>query len=456
MLLITLLIFLTMLLISFFLLQQERNILTEEVQKRGILMVNMLAEDSKGPLLSDDDLLLHKSMAEVKESEGVVYALISDEKGRIRADSELEHLGKALPDEVGVTILSEEGVIIRLANDRGRMVLDFNRPISYMGIEIGTARLGISTELISKAVMKAQSRILLITLLSLAVGILGSVILSSFLARPIHRLAEGARAIGSGDLDYRIEVATPDELGELTHSFNQMAENLRKKRLIEDAFGRYVTKQVAAEILKHPEQISLEGKRQEVSVLFADIRGFTSLAERIEPEEVVRTLNDYLSLMTKVVFRHDGTLDKFLGDAIMAVFGAPIFFPDHTLRAIRAALDIQGEVRALNEKRGSMGLERVGIGIGINSGEVVTGNIGSEERMEYTVIGHNVNIAARLEDLAMEDQILISQAIYEKVADSVAAIPLDSIQMKGRGRILQVYEVKALVGPLRGPSEESG
>ena len=138
-------------------------------------MVNMLAENSKGPLLSDDDLLLHKSMAEVKESEGVVYALISDEKGRIRADSELEHLGKALPDEVGVTILSEEGVIIRLANDRGRMVLDFNRPISYMGIEIGTARLGISTELISKAVMKAQYRILLITLLSLAVGIAGSV-----------------------------------------------------------------------------------------------------------------------------------------------------------------------------------------------------------------------------------------------------------------------------------------
>jgi adenylate cyclase len=227
-----------------------------------------------------------------------------------------------------------------------------------------------------------------------------------------------------------------------------MAESLRKKKLIEEAFERYVTKQVANEILQHPEQINLGGKRQEVSVLFADIRGFTSLAERIEPEEVVRTLNDYLTLMTKVVFKHEGTLDKFLGDAIMAVFGAPIFYPDHALRAILAALDIRKEIRVLNEKRGAAGLEKVEIGIGINAGEVVTGNIGFEERMEYTVIGDNVNIAARLEDLAGEGQILISHSIYEAVADRVRVIVLDPIQLKGKESPLQVYEVNGLSGPL--------
>ncbi|MFH0872228.1 MAG: adenylate/guanylate cyclase domain-containing protein [bacterium] len=209
-----------------------------------------------------------------------------------------------------------------------------------------------------------------------------------------------------------------------------------------------MTKQVADEILQHPERISLVGKRQEVSVLFADIRGFTSLAERLEPEEVVRTLNDYLTLMTKVVFKRDGTLDKFMGDAIMAVFGAPIFFPDHPLRAILAALDIRREIGALNLKREARGLEKVEIGIGINAGEVVTGNIGFEERMEYTVIGDNVNIAARLEGLAAEGQILISQSIYEEVANVVMVKPLDPIRLKGREKPLQIYEVSGLLEAL--------
>jgi len=447
-LLITLLILLTMALTSVSLLYHERNTLTEEVQKRGAAMLHVLAENSKEPLLSDDDLLLHKFVSEVKKSEAVVYAMICDEQGRVRAHSDFSRVGQAFPGTSGVKIQQRGLLVISQIKDEGEFVLDFAEPITYRGMEIGTARLGISTQLISETVMKAVGRILLITFLSLLSGIIGSVLLATYLSYPIQRLMEGVRAIGSGNLHYQVKVTTSDELGELTRSFNMMTESLRKKKLIEEAFGRYVTKQVADEILQHPERISLVGKRQEVSVLFADIRGFTSLAERLEPEEVVRTLNDYLTLMTKVVFKRDGTLDKFMGDAIMAVFGAPIFFPDHPLRAILAALDIRREIGALNLKREARGLEKVEIGIGINAGEVVTGNIGFEERMEYTVIGDNVNIAARLEGLAAEGQILISQSIYEEVANVVMVKPLDPIRLKGREKPLQIYEVSGLLEAL--------
>jgi len=446
-LLITLLILLTMSLTSIFLFHHERNTLTEEVQKRGGAMLHALAEDSKGPLLSDDDLLLHKFVAEAKKSEAVVYALICDEGGRIRAHSDLSQVGSFFSGVSGEKILKRGPLVIHQIEEKGIVVLDLGEPILYRGTEIGMARIGISAQLISDTVMRAQYRIFLITLFSLALGMAGSLLLATFLSGPIHRLIEGARAIGSGNLHYQVEVTTSDELGELTQSFNTMAENLRKKKLIEEAFGRYVTKQVATEILKHPERIALEGKREVVSVLFADIRGFASLAERLEPEEVVLTLNDYLTLMTKVVFKHDGTLDKFLGDAIMAVFGAPIYFPDHPLRAILAALDIRREVGALNLRREAKGLEKVEIGIGINAGEVVTGNIGFEERMEYTVIGDNVNIAARLEDLAGEGQILISQSIYEGVAQLIEVRPLDPVRLKGREKPLRVYEVNGLLRP---------
>jgi adenylate cyclase len=443
-LLIALLLLFTMGSTSLFLLGHQKRMLTEELQKRGMIMLHMLSEESKGPLLSGDDLLLHKFVAEVKRSEGVLYALVCDQRGLIQAHTDLSRVGKQLVEREGIDIRREGDLTIRVIREGGEEVIDFTRPILYGGIEVGRAKIGISAQLVAEALVKARNRMLWLTLLSLALGTGGSMLLATLLARPVRRLMEGAREIGSGNLNFRIQIRSHDELGELTRSFNEMAESLWKKKLIEEAFGRYVTKQVAQEIMRHPEQIELGGKRQEVSVLFADIRGFTRLAERNDPEEVVRTLNSYLTLMTRSVFKHEGTLDKFLGDAIMAVFGAPIFYPDHALRAIAAALDIQEEIRALNKKRTAAGMEAVEIGIGINAGEVVTGNIGSEERMEYTVIGDNVNIAARLEDLAGAGQILISESIFQAVEGKVRVRPLDLVCLRGREKALPVYEVSGL------------
>jgi adenylate cyclase len=218
--------------------------------------------------------------------------------------------------------------------------------------------------------------------------------------------------------------------------------------MIKRAFTRYVAREVVEEILKDPEQLALTGERREVSVLFCDIRGFTPLAERLSPEEVVGLLNEFYTLMIETTFKHDGTLDKFLGDAVMAVFGAPIAHPDHAIRAVRTALDMRNSIAELNEQRAADGKLPIGIGIGLSLGEVVAGTVGTEDRMEYTVIGDSVNLAARLVDQARPSgRILISQSTYQRVHDLVKTVSLGSLKVKGKEEEVEVYEVISLQVP---------
>ncbi|HOX28550.1 MAG TPA: adenylate/guanylate cyclase domain-containing protein, partial [bacterium] len=206
---------------------------------------------------------------------------------------------------------------------------------------------------------------------------------------------------------------------------------------------RYVTKQVADEIIRNPNAVSLGGKKQMVTVLFSDIRGFTVFSEKYAPEEVVARLNEYLSAMVDVIFENEGTLDKFIGDAVMAVFGSPIAHDDDPLRAVKTALDMQRRLNGLNEKWTSEGREPLVIGIGINTGEVIAGNIGDMRRMEYTVIGDNVNLASHIEGLTKNFNcpILMSASTYELVKDKVVAKNLGSVSMKGKLREVEIYEL---------------
>lgn len=217
----------------------------------------------------------------------------------------------------------------------------------------------------------------------------------------------------------------------------------KEKKWIRGVFSRYVTTQVVDEILSEPEKLSLGGERRPVTILFADIWGFTSLAEDMTPEEVVGILNEYFSAMTRIIFEHQGTLDKFIGDCIMAVFGAPLATPDHTERALYTAIEMGEELRRLQEKWKREGKTPFRVGIGINSGEVVVGNIGSEERMEYTAVGSEVNLAARLESLTREydAEIIISEAVYQKVKDMVEAKSLGETKVKGMKKSVRIYEV---------------
>jgi len=276
------------------------------------------------------------------------------------------------------------------------------------------------------------------------VGIAGAVGLSLLMTRPVSRLVEGTKAIAAGNFQVSLEVSSRDEIGELVEAFNRMAKSLREKEMIKQAFTRYVAREVVEEILKDPEQMALTGERRDVSVLFCDIRGFTPLSERLSPEEVVALLNEFYTLMIDTVFKHEGTLDKFLGDAVMAVFGAPIAHQDHSIRAIRTAVAMQSGIQELSKKRIKEGKDPISIGIGVSAGEAVAGTVGTENRMEYTVIGDRVNLAARLEANAKPGQVLISQWTYEKVDKLVNARSLGYFKVKGKEEEVEVYEVLGL------------
>jgi adenylate cyclase len=214
-------------------------------------------------------------------------------------------------------------------------------------------------------------------------------------------------------------------------------------------FGRYVSPAVMEELLKNPDLAALGGQRRDVTILFADIRGFTSYSENKQPEEVVARLNSYLDEMTGVVFRHGGTLDKFLGDGLMAIFGAPLPLENHAVRAVACALDMQRAVSRLNDEWMSNGQKPLAIGIGINSGSVLVGNVGSQERMDYTVIGEDVNLASRLESLNKEygTEIIISGRTRKMLveADTAGIIlhDLGNVPVRGLAIQVQIYSVTA-------------
>jgi len=217
----------------------------------------------------------------------------------------------------------------------------------------------------------------------------------------------------------------------------------RQKRLMKQLFGRYVSPDVFAHLVADPSLAKLGGHRREMTVLFSDIRGFTAASEKATPEAVVAQLNEYFSAMVAVLFRHHGTLDKFVGDMVMGLFGAPVADPQHADHAVAAALDMVRELERLNEGWKAQGRPTMDIGIGINSGEMIAGNIGSDTVMSYTVIGDAVNLGARLESATKEHgaRILISEAVRARLTTPVKTREIGAIAVKGKAQAVVVHAV---------------
>jgi class 3 adenylate cyclase len=274
-------------------------------------------------------------------------------------------------------------------------------------------------------------------------AVLLSILFAGTVTKPLKALIAGTRAIEKGDLDYQIPVQSKDELGELAESFNEMTGQLREKERVKALFGRYLPKAVAERALAHQGELGLGGEQKDVAILFSDIRGFTSLSERLSPPEVVAMLNDYYTRMIDVLFQHDGTLDKTIGDAIMAVFGAPLNDEKATHKALRTALGMRVALEAFNADRQAAGKEPVYIGIGVNCGSVVAGNLGSIKQLSYTVIGDEVNLASRMCSNAKAGQILVTEAVYRKCKWDFEFNALEPIKVKNVSQPVQVYEVLA-------------
>jgi len=222
-----------------------------------------------------------------------------------------------------------------------------------------------------------------------------------------------------------------------------IADDITQEQRLMSTLCRYVTRQIAEQILKNRDKLKLGGNRSMVAVLFSDIRNFTTFSERKTAEEVVAMLNEYFTRMIDAIFRYEGTLDKFIGDAIMAVFGAPVSREDDAERAVRAAIEMRRALRKYNVDRQAQGLPLIDNGIGITKGEVVSGNIGSEKRMDYTVIGDTVNIASRLEGLTKDYKykILVNEDVFLEVKDIIPCVDLGLAHVKGKEGGVHIYGI---------------
>jgi adenylate cyclase len=229
----------------------------------------------------------------------------------------------------------------------------------------------------------------------------------------------------------------------------------RQKRVVKKLFGRYVSKDVYKQLIDNPDLARLGGGRREMTVLFSDIRGFTTITEKGDPEALVAQLNEYFSRMVDVVFHHKGTVDKFVGDMVMALFGAPLDDVEHADHAVQTAVDMVAELGRLNAKWASEGKSELDIGIGVNSGEMIAGNIGSSSIMSYTVIGDNVNLGARLESLNKDykTRIIISDATRGRLKNQYNIRPLGDVIVKGKSRPVAIFEL-VVPAPMTTVAEE--
>lgn len=265
--------------------------------------------------------------------------------------------------------------------------------------------------------------------------------LSRSLTRPVRDLVAATGRVAQGDYEAEVAVESEDEMGMLANAFNDMTRGLLMREQYRSVLNKVVSTDVAAELMKG--EVELGGENRDMSVLFADIRGFTPLTQGMEPQKVIGFLNECMDKLSRAVDAEGGVVDKFIGDEIMAVFGAPVAQSDHACRAVRAALRMREGVAEMNAERARRGEASLAIGIGIASGIAVAGNMGSTDRLNYTVLGETVNLAVRLTDQAGPDEILISEQTEEWTADGLVASCVGGRALKGFSEECLVYAVES-------------
>ena len=287
-----------------------------------------------------------------------------------------------------------------------------------------------------------------ITLAGLAAAVVAALALARSLALPVQRLAEHTRRIASGDYDTRLDLRRRDELGQLAEAFNAMSAGLAERDRVRDLLDKNVSPEVAAQLVR--QGAALGGEEREVTVLFCDLRGFTPLSEGLEPRELVALLNRYLDRMSSAIEAQGGVIDKYIGDEIMALFGAPVAAPDSADRAVRAALSMRAALAELNGELAAEGRPPLAFGIGVNTARVVAGNIDSHRRLNYSVIGDGVNLAARLQTLTRRAEfaadILISEPTRAELGGRYALRDLGEAEVKGKSRAVRIHAVDGAGG----------
>ncbi len=290
-----------------------------------------------------------------------------------------------------------------------------------------------------KIVMLAAGGILLL--------VLASVLVARSIARPLRRMSRETVKVADGNLDIDLsDIRSSDEVGQLARAFSHMTEGLKDRERIKDTFGRYLTQEVVKRLLESKDGLKLGGEIREISIMMSDLRGFTALSATLRPDQVIRFLNRYLGKMVEIILDHRGIIDEIIGDGILAFFGAPEDLENHPELAVACALKMQVAMEEINPRNEADGLPHLEMGVAVNTGEVVVGNIGSEKRAKYGAVGSQVNFTGRVESFTVGGQVLISEATYERLRDKLDIRNTLEVEMKGISGKAKLYDVRGISG----------
>lgn len=377
-------------------LYQVREVLSNQIRVQAELTVGYIARSSAEPLLADDQLTLETlTHTQVEDGNVLFIAVHASDRGLlasagIRPENQFRESG-------------QPWALVQPAHYH-------RQPILFQGVEVGWVEAFIDPAPMQGLLRNTIGAGVLTALLVSLIGLVLAILISKRLARPLERLAQATRAhsLPSPGREHH-----KDELGELTLAFQRMTTDLLRKDQVEGALRRYVSDGVAQDVLNNLDRVELGGRPVEGSVLFADIKGYTSLAEGLDPTELGRTLNEFFGPMASTIAAHDGVVDKYIGDGMMAVFGVTTPDPDHRVKALRTGLALLDTVRAVNDDREARGQPRVEFRMGLHAGQMLAGNVGAPERMQFTVVGDAVNLAARLTEAADADSLVVAEGFLE-------------------------------------------
>lgn len=428
-----------MTLLGLLIIDKQAALLQQQMVDAGNALIQQMSESAVEPMLANDSVVLSRITGSIVSNDTVSGAALLNDQATIITQSGIPlaadfDVNQPAPFEWRHT---EPGA------DRLPLIT-FTHPIVFKGLTVGYAVLSFDHSRMLQAKQEAIRTVIFTTLLLIIIGIIVSILLGRRLTRPIYQLIDVSDEISRGNLGIRLTDRRNDELGKLMDSLNTMSEGLLKKQQVEQVFSRFVPKNVATEVMNDLENIELGGRRVEASVVFADIVGFTQLAEDREPQQVSAMLNNYFSPIAEAAHHFNGHVDKYIGDCAMLVFGVPVADEDHRLHAVSCALLIHRIVELLNERIADH--PPLQFRIGINSGTMLAGNMGSRERMEYTVVGDAVNLASRLASAAQPLQTIITSELahHPSIRDHCHIEEQSTIEIRGMTRPVTTYNVESL------------
>ena len=422
--------------LGFLVLNSQLERMQRQTDSFGASQATQLANSAREPLLAEDDLTLKVLVNNLTRDEQVTGAALfgSDEQWLAQAGHVPEEVVPGISDP---TWHWEEG---------DRPLTSYISTVRINDSTAGHALVTLSREPINAALQEVRGTVVTTTIVMAVTAIMLAIALSRWLVSPLQKLLRAARAMRSGDLHQRIEENRRDELGDLIDAYNNMARGLLEKRQVEEVLSRFVSPSVARRMMADLDQVQLGGREVEGTVVFADIVGFTRLTEDMPPDQVAALLNDYFDAVGRAAEFYRGTIDKYMGDCAMIVFGVTENDPEHLYHGLCCAVMIQHLTEGLNRIRQERGLAPVQFRIGINHGPMLAGNLGSHERMQYTVVGDTVNLASRLSSLASPGETIIPETVVEdpNIRSRIKSRPAGTMEVRGRRGTVTAWRLEGV------------